>query len=75
MSNKRTEDNLEAELREAVKAAVQRATPSAYPAVTARLTTVEGYRQVEDAVINVALRNVITPGAALALLESEWGGV
>lgn len=66
---------LEQELRLEVKRVIQTATPDAYPAVSARLVDVQGYQQVEDAVINVALHNAISFGSALALLESEWGGI
>lgn len=67
--------SLENQLREEVKRVIQSTSAGPYPAVTARLRDVEGYRQVEDAVINVVLANNITPGAALALLESEWGTI
>jgi len=69
------DDQLVHELRLEVKRVITQASPTTYPTIYARLQDVQGYQQVEDAIINYVLHNNVTPGAALAQLESTWGEI
>ena len=65
-----SEDVIQA-LRVEINRVLSRATASTYPAVYARLDQ-GGYLSIEESVIGVVLSQNITPGSALALLDSEW---
>ena len=65
-------ENLEAELRLEIKRHLDKCDPEATPRICERTSTIDGYRDVEDAVIRLMIHDDITPGAAIAQLESEY---
>lgn len=55
-------------VREALKELTQKGTPNLFTMIQ----TVDGYRKVEDMVINYALKNQISIFAAIPLLDNEF---
>lgn len=58
-------------VRQEIERELGKCTQAANPGIFARLQSREGYRAVEQFVIDQCLHNQLTPSAAIGLLESE----
>lgn len=65
-------DDLEEQLRLEVKRHLDKCDSEASPRICERISTTDGYREVEDTVIRLMLHDQITAGAAIAQLENEY---
>ena len=62
----------ETRLREAIQRELMRCDRNVTPAVCKRTSTLEGYKYVEDTIINMVIGQGLMPSACIAQLESEW---
>ena len=65
-------DDIERELRSAIQRELMRCDPDVTPNLCQRLRTLDGYRAVEDTIINMAISQGLMPSACVALLDSEY---
>lgn len=65
------EQRIEDELRLEIKRHLDKCNSEALPKVFERISSKDGYRQIEDMVIRMMVKEQITPGPAIAQLESE----
>lgn len=63
--------NVVQQLRGLINDELQKITNVSYPNIYKRIQSKEGYKQVEDSIINMVISNNITPSACIAQLESE----
>lgn len=66
-----SDTDLTRQLRIAIKKELDRCDKVATPKICERISTKEGYLAIEELIIKILLRDVITPGAAIAQLEME----
>jgi hypothetical protein len=65
-------NDIETRLRQSIQREMMRCDPAITPALCRRTKTLDGYRAVEQAIIDLVISQHITPSAAIGLLESEW---
>ena len=62
----------ESRLRQAIQRELMRCDAHVTPAVCSRTKTLDGYRDVEDTIINMVIKQGLMPSACIAQLESDW---
>ena len=72
MKKQPTAEQTETRLRQSIQRELMRCDPTVTPAVCSRTRTLDGYRQVEDTIINMVIKQGLMPSACVAQLESEW---